>query len=407
MNAARPFEATSQSFATRHILAASFLAGALAASGAAEPATTKTYILFEGVNISVGQNGELHPVRDISGSSWVVSVNGNEVPVSSDRGPINMKITPQRKLTETAAVLSDLKGERGYTFANDPSVKMTRSFTQFAQVDAGSHASVSQATSDATGLASVRPFCNIAGYSASTSTANNTGSKAAMEDSGSASSLQDILPGATAKEEGSFDALDVSFNVSSRTQLGSPYLVVIAKFRERNADAGTSKDLVYARALPPIDAKGIKVKFEQAGFPPGYVLKDFEIHLYDKGMEVATNIARGRRVLTSDQAFDYVRTMYIDAHKGRGDTLPATPVMGNLPSDLSAQVAAGKYGSPIFVKVSKDGLAERVFSDPACALPIDDPYLESLVQGIRFKPALAKGEPVDGVASLNLSRLRI
>jgi len=149
----------------------------------------------------------------------------------------------------------------------------------------------------------------------------------------------------------------------------------------------------------------MKVQFQQAGFPLGYILDGFEIHLYDRGREVATNVAAQRQVLTSDQAFDYVRTNYVGAHKG--ETLPAQAVMGNLPADLPAHLAAGEYRQPFYVRVSKDGLAQAAFADAACVTRIEDAYLESVVRNIRFKPALAGGEPVDGVATLNLSKLRL
>ena len=107
----------------------------------------------------------------------------------------------------------------------------------------------------------------------------------------------------------------------------------------------------------------------------------------------------------SDAAFDYVKTKYISAHKG--ETLGAAPVMGSLPDDLKTMIASGKYTDTVYVRVSKDGTASEAFEDAACTKKIDDSYLESVVHGIRFKPALIQGEPVAGVAPLNLSRLRI
>jgi hypothetical protein len=120
---------------------------------------------------------------------------------------------------------------------------------------------------------------------------------------------------------------------------------------------------------------------------------------------VATNISPQRQEMTPEQAFEYVKTSYITAHKT--STLPASPVMGELPPDLSTQLASGKYSEPIYVKVSKEGLANQAFSDAACTAKIDDPYLEAVVRSIRFKPALDGGKPVDGVATLNLGRLRV
>jgi len=80
-------------------------------------------------------------------------------------------------------------------------------------------------------------------------------------------------------------------------------------------------------------------------------------------------------------------------------------VMGELPADLASHIASGKYPETVYVRVSKDGLADDAFADIACSRKIEDAYLESVVRSIRFKPALADGKPVEGVAALNLSRL--
>jgi hypothetical protein len=109
--------------------------------------------------------------------------------------------------------------------------------------------------------------------------------------------------------------------------------------------------------------------------------------------------------LTRDEAFEYIKVVYLGSHKG--ETLPAVPVMGKLPSDLPARLAEGRYGDTIYVRVSKDGLAEETFLDTACTKRIADPYLESVVKSIRFKPALDNGNPINGVAALKLGQLAI
>jgi hypothetical protein len=379
-------------------------------AGAQEAA--KPYALFMGANISVGQGPELHPVRDISGGSWVIVVDGKPVQVSAANGPISMKVIPLLKLTKSSAVVANLKGERAYTFANDPAVKMTRSMNQSASLDVGSHTAMNQATSDANGsLAAVSQMGSGASSTghvssgASTAMHNAGYSQAAMDAASTSAGPELFSKGANGDPEGAFDALDIAFDVSAGKELGDPFIVVITRFHERGADAGTSRELVYAKALAPIDAKGMNVKFEQAGFPPGFELQTFEIHLYNQGEEVATNIALKRSDLTGDEAFAYVKAKYLGAHNGA--TLAAAPVMGELPEDLASRLMDGKYAVTFYVKVSKDGLADEPFADPACTKRIEDPYLASVVRSIRFKPALEHGEPVEGVAPLNLSHLRM
>jgi hypothetical protein len=390
-----------------------FIGGVMISATAVGQDSPKTYTLFEGANVSIGQGNQVYPVRDVSGGSWVIGVNGQEVAVSAKDGPISMKISPSLKLTEVSATISGLKGERAYTYENDPSVKLTRAMNQSASLNVSNHTAVNQATAVQSGA--------ISATSMGINTHDATGTYGvgnrdpglqkvlsvaqASVDSAANSAGADLFFKAAGDDSGDCDALDVSFEVSAGTQLSQPYIVVITRFHEKGADAGTSRNLVYAKALGPIDAKATKVQFEQAGFPPGFEPKGLEIHLYDHGTEVGTNIAQKRQMLSSDEAFEYVKGKYLAAHKDQ--TLPAVPVMGKLPEDLHTQIAEGKYAGIIYVRVTKEGLANEAFVDAACSQRIADPYLESVVRSIRFKPALALGAPVEGVASLNLSKLRI
>jgi hypothetical protein len=388
--------------------------GAIMAATAGAQDAGKTYMTFTGENISVMKDGVLHPVRDVSGGSWVVSVNGEPVLVSSKEGPINMKMVPSLKFTEVFTTISKFKSERVYTFENDPSVKLTRSLNQAANINAGAHAAANQAAAaQLNSIASVTTGFNsgsansAAGAAAHSSAVQSTlNSSQSIADAAANSPGSDLFFREANKESGDFDALDVSFDIASGKPMDEPFIVVITKFHENGAAAGTSRNLVYAKQLDPIDAKATSVKFEQAGFPPGYQLQDIEIHLYNRGNEVATNVAPKHVSYTADEAFEYIKTTYVGSHPGA--TLPAAPVMiGKLPADLPGRLTAGQYAVKFYVKVSKDGLADEAFADDACSKRIEDPYLESIVKLVRFEPALAQGKPVEGTASLNLSQLRM
>jgi hypothetical protein len=179
----------------------------------------------------------------------------------------------------------------------------------------------------------------------------------------------------------------------------------MAKFRARGAKPGMVQNLVYAEALHPIDEHQSHIHFSETGFPFGFELLDFQLHLYNKGEEVATNVAADRVELTRDEAFEYVKMEYIGAHTK--DTLPAAPAMGRLPADLPSKLAQGMYSAAFYTKVSADGIANDAYSDAACTRKIDDPYLDTVVRRIRFKPALSNGKPVDGIATLRLGLLEI
>ena len=391
-----------KAIAARCLLPAMVSWGAMFPAAAGAQNAQKMYTLFMGANISVEVAKGVYPVRDVNGSSWVIDIDGQEKVVSGKEGPINLKIVPDLKLTEVSATIADFKREPAYTFANDPSVRLTRGINQAVDVYAGYQAAANQA--NAINPAIITP---PGGGGTTTTTSSDTLAQNSAGDI-RASAAAGVAASAElqAKQEAAgYDAMSVDFEVSSARPLQDPYVVTMTRFHPRGSPPGTVQSLVYAKALNPINATPTKVHFSEEGFPFDYEVVDFQLHLYNGGIEIGTNVAERREVMTPDQAFEYVKRTYIEAHKGK--TMHAVPVMGELPADLASHIAAGKYAETIYVRVSKDGLADGAFADIACSKKIEDPYLESVVREIRFEPALADGKPVEGVASLNISRLRI
>jgi len=387
------------------IVAALLTAGPAARAQAPAPAG-KTYTLFEGDNISVGKDADVSPVVDVSGGAWVIRVNGTDTVLSGKSGPVNMRAVAAQKLTELSASVANFKATGAFTWANDPAVKLTRALANSAEVSAGASAAANQSAAAAVSAemaASSGGSSDSGGKGGATGTSTNLSSGSnSMNATGADNDLG--LTANQANTEG-YDTLEVAFDISSAHPLPTPYLVTFTWFRDPGAGAGLERKLVFAKALEPIGTTPSKVKFTIEGFPVGYVLVNMEIHLYDRGQEIATNVAPKRKSMTPDEAFSYVREKYIASHKNA--TLPAQPVMGDLPADLPTHVARGEYASPVYVKVSKDGLADEAFADQACTKKIDDPYLATVVQSIRFKPALDHGNPVDSVSQVAVASLRI
>lgn len=403
-----PFQSFTYMNTTLKMKLASCLFPAMVGLSALVPGTLfaegaqKEYTLFEGANISVNLADKIYPLRDVNGSSWVVVIDGQEKVISAAVTPVNLKIVPSLKLTEESATISGLKREPAYTFNNDPTVRMTRGLVSAASVSASYQAVANQANAVDPSVINTPS----AGGNNTTVTANIQGQNASGDAGQVAASGANASVDLQGKQEAAgYDAMSVEFEVTSEKPIPEPYIVTMTKFHPRGTPPGTIQSMVFAKALEPIGAKASKVKFSEEGFPFDYEVVDFQIHLYNAGVEIATNTAEKREVMTPDQAFSYVKRSYIEAHKS--GTLAAVPVMGDLPPDLGTQIAAGKYADTVYVKVSKEGLADRAFADSRCSKRIEDPYLDSVVKGIRFKPALAEGVPVEGVAELNLSRLRI
>lgn len=391
------------------LLSSLLLAGVVLPVTSLAQDAAKTYTLFMGSNVSINLDKDLYPVRDINGSAWVVNIGGQDRAISGKEAQVDLKITSAQKLTEQSAVISDFKHEPGYSFANDPAVKLTRSLNQAADANAGSLAAANQASAlNIVAISAPQTGPNAVAGNGGNGTGDGTqnvfsSNPAAAADAATADAAL-AGGGQQATSEG-YDALNVQFEISSPKEIPTPYLVAMARFHPKGSAPGVVQSLVYAKALEAIGPTPTKVKFAEEGFPFDYEMIDYQVHIYNRGVEIATNIAEKREEMTPDEAFAYVKNAYLESHKSA--TLPATPILADdLPADLSARLAAGDYSKPVFVKVSKEGLSDGAFSDSACTQKIDDPYLQSVVRDIRFKPALADGKPVEGVAPVSLDRLK-
>jgi hypothetical protein len=404
-----------------------------------EQQSTKTHTLFMGAEISVNLDRDLYPVKDVLGSNLVVEINGKEREISTKEAPLDLKITPTLKLTEISATIEGFKRVQTYSFANDPSTRLTRSLTQAGVTNA----MLQGVAQDAQNLADTAGNRALGGAAVLATSDNQFGATAQLYTAMTTPAVTHpvaAIPGspvppsnplspsipldvpnrdsAAAQSNLSngneptgrittpgLDALAVEFDIRSSKLLQDPYVVTMTRFRRPGAKPGMVQNMVYARALHPIDVHQSHIQFTEEGFPFGFELVDFQLHIYNRGEEIATNVASDRVELTRDEAFEYVKLEYVSSH--RGATLPAEPAMGKLPAELPAKLAQGQYKQAFYVKVSKEGLADEAFSDPACTRRIDDPYLDTVVKRIRFKPALNSGKPVDGYAMLNLGKLAI
>ncbi len=364
-----------------------------------------------GADFTIEQDGKQCPVLDVTGDAFVIQDQGKEQRIPMSRGAAKIKITPALKMTESSAELNDVKTDRAYTAANDPDVAFQRSLVRSALLNSDAIKAIDQAnagvhTGDvgtAAGNAAAQKLGYVPVHAASD--AENARAIARV-------STARIMggPGTTLHEnqslsrsEGSFDAMDVKFKVSAPRALVRPFVVFVAQYRPPGAKPGQIANWIYARALKPVGRTPTEVQVEQGGFPPGFELQEFQIHLYDQGEEIVTNLSPKRVDLTTGEARQYVLAEYIGSHKGA--TLPAAPAMGHLPEDFPQRLAKGDLREVVYVKVAADGRPLESFRDRACSQKFDDPYVNDVVARLFFKPALAEGRPVESVTALDLSKL--
>jgi len=380
---------------------------------AAEAPGQKTFVLFMGADIDVQVGKESHRVKNVAGDSFVITVDQKPVEVPMNRGPINMKVTPQLKLSDKTAVVKDLKFERAYTPDNDPNRKWASSQSgSAAQAAIGASAGKMGSAMMGAQLSQQRG-ASLAGPSGvtlggdtslATATANyNQAVSAGGSDQNSAGyaaqQLQEEL------DKGLFDAVRVTCEVSSPKPMRDPYLVIITQYREKDDPPGAVKNWVFAKALDRLDEPPLTVRFLKGGFPPGFELLKQQIHLYGAGRELGTNVAEKNVALTRDEAHIYIVIDHLTTHKGA--TLAPSVALGVSYKDFFPHFATEQLAQEIFVKVNKDGLPEGVFRNENCSEATSDAFLESLVAQARFKPALKAGKAVDGVARLKIADLAI
>jgi hypothetical protein len=101
-----------------------------------ESNSAKTHTLFMGADIAVNLDRDLYRVEDVVGSNWVVQINGRDRVISAKEAPQNLKITPSLKLTEASVDIEGFRRTRAYSYANDPSVLLTKGLSHSAATSA-------------------------------------------------------------------------------------------------------------------------------------------------------------------------------------------------------------------------------------------------------------------------------
>lgn len=405
------------------VLLAAVMGGWSWPATAAEPGSpppAKSHVLFMGVDLEVQRGKKFYRVEDVDGSEFVVDVGGKKTFVPTRLQANNLKLDHELKLSATRAQLDDLEGGPGYTPANDPKLKFDRAsgaaggaaavadgvqaqvataeqnvalatFAMQGQAPEETSGPVREAYDRAVAIRDEAVGQAHAGFQAPMQDRYNTGNQA--------NQMQKELA------EGNYDAVDISFKVSATEPLDDPYMVIIVQYLERDAKPGASSMLIHAKALDPIGAKPQYIRVREGGLPAGFKFESYQVHLYNRGQEVATNASAKRVELTQDEARQYIVMEYLAAHKT--DTIPAAATPGSLCADVRRRLAPDQLQRTYYAKVSKDGVLLAAYADEACHLQVDDPATNAVLADVLYKPALVKGKPVDGVARVRLAELTL
>lgn len=392
-------------------------AGAWPAIGAepAAPATASSggarYVLFMGSDLSVQQGKKFHRVEDVDGSEFVITVGGKQRFIRTRLQANNLKVNRELKLAPISVRLDDLQGGPGYTPANDPRHK----FNARSGAAGGASAAAGLADYNATEISNTLEKMKsgaiiwqerIDQLEGELSRQQDRQAEAGYQlgtDYGSIGTMANALSLELA--EGNYDLVDVSFKVSSPVPLDDPYMVVLVEFQLRGAKPGETSTLIHAKALDPIGPEPKYVRIREGGMPVGFKYLRHEVHIYNRGKEVATSESSKRVELTSDEARQYLLLDHLAANKDA--TLPPQAVAGSVPVSVREQLSLDQLNRICYAKVSKEGLLLGVYADEGASLPMGDEMLANAFAGALFKPAIAKGKPMDGIVRVRLAELTL
>lgn len=377
------------------------------APAAADPA--KTHVLFMGADLSVQQGKKFYPVEDVDGSEFVIHLKGEKKFIRTRMSTNNLKIQNELKLSPLSVTLDELEGGPGYTPANDPRLKFQARSGAAGGAEAArqlAYSHVETLTEDLEKLkgAMVRMperEKEVEGMLRNEQTNLDMTNQQTGSDYVSVGGMAHKMELELA--EGNFDLVDISFKISSPVPLDDPYMVVLVEFSERGAKAGQTSLLIHAKGLDPIGAKPKYVRIREGGMPVGFKFLRQEVHIYNRGKEVATNASSKRVALSREEAHQYLLLEHLAANKNA--TVPPTAVAGSLPPTVRQRLAPDQLERVCFVRVTKDGALVGVYVDEGASLPLPDTQITGALAETLFQPALANGKPVEGVARVRLADL--
>jgi hypothetical protein len=384
--------------------------------GAKKSEPEKTHVLFMGTDLSVPRDKKYYRVEDVVGSEFKIKIGRKEFFVPTRNRATDLKVSHSLKLSGASVTLDDLQSGPGYTPGNDPVRKM------IAASGAAGGAAAAQDVAQSR-LVQVTTEAGIAAESAERSPWSQEarlqaeqlkddqaaterrsaviGHMLVHDSQNNAAFHADQMQGELA--EGNYDAMEVSFKISSPVELEDPHMVVLFKFQLPEAKPGEEGMVIHAKALDPIGPKPKYIRVREGGLPRGFKFLDCTVHIYDRGGEVATNVSSKRVDLSRDEARQYLVIEHVGAN--RGATVPAAVVPGTLPAHRRQEFTIDQLNRICYAKISPDGIPLGVYVDESCQQELPDANTRSAIADLFFKPALEKGRPVEGVTRLSLGAI--
>lgn len=370
----------------------------------------KNNFLFMGANLQVVYKGKAYLVQELHEDFFVISVDNKKLRVK----PASRDVLLKRsfKLGDRAIRVEKLLARQGYRTVDGNKLKRGGiAMTTVSAEEGMQYASqaMMQDTDVMMGLAQSENYDELYLPESSIDLPDSgTGTPASA--AGYAKFLgihDDQARGAGADaflfpekpEPFSVDALGIVCQITSVVPLKKPFAVVVMHYVTRD-QPDLDKTVFLTKELPEIGQKPYLFELNQGGFPQGFLSKGVEMHVYDHGRELASNVASKVVALSDADAHSFLVIDFIG--RSKGVSVAPKAIMKKYTASVLKALTEERYAKPLFVKVNKAGLVVGVYADKECTQKAN-PELETVLNRWRFLPALDKGVAVEGVAQVRIS----
>jgi len=398
--------------ATLLLVGGGSLLGAEAPKPTAAPGPDMSYVLFMGADLSVQQGKKFYRVEDVDGSEFVIQIKGEKKFVRTRMASNNVKVDHELKLAPLSVKLDDMQGGPGYTPGADPRHKFNARSGAQGGAQAARDMSAARQLEAEESLAKVKgAMVNVPELEKQYEDIIDAEKTAQVPLNQQLGSMDYVSIPSMANElslelaQANYDLVDVSFRISSPELLDDPYMVVLVDFQLRDAKPGETATLIHAKALDPIGPEPRYIRMREGGMPVGFKYLRHQVHIYNRGKEVATSESSKRVALTYDDARAFLVIEHLTAHKA--GTVPATAVPGSLSPETRARLSPQQLQQVCYVRVSREGKSLGAFVDESGSLPLTDSVVTAALGEAFFKPALADGKPMEGIVRVRLADLTL
>ena len=346
--------------------------------------------LFVGVDLVLNHEAKMVNVMKIEDKKALLDTPDREVVALRNAGGLQWKMAT--KVSATSATIDALKSDRVHSPYKNPVLKQLRD-NQAIQAFVQDRIEKKDAE--------VQELIRSGGSSSQDSTAASqeeidSAIVGALAEIQSLENLDDVSDRATNSPSPDgvvrpFDAVQLSFTVSSPTSIADAYVVAILRI---TVD-GEIHDTSFYREIGAVDVRPRKVKFMQAGLPSGFEIQDVRVHLYWQGEEIPSNLSEKHYAVTADEAKTYVQMDHLG--RNRGKSMPASPVWSIVPPALLAAPSASGYDLPVTVELDAEGQLVGIRSGNM----IVPANIRAIVEQMTFLPALEKGKGVPSTLTVN------